>query len=55
MLPNAINRIIINTGNLISYKEFKKKASQTPAEEVSDRLYKNLLFLSDHFNIFEID
>lgn len=34
MLSDAINQITINTGNLISYKEFKKKATQSPAEEV---------------------
>lgn len=42
MLPNTVKRIIINTGNLISYKEFKKKASQTPAEEVSKIVFINL-------------
>lgn len=38
MIPNTISRIMINTGNLISYKEFKKKATQSPSEEVFDSM-----------------
>lgn len=36
MLPDSIVNIIINTGNIISSKELKKKATQSPSEEVCD-------------------
>lgn len=36
MLSDVINHIILNTGNLISYKEFKKKANQSPSDEAFD-------------------
>nr|XP_042904133.1 glutamate--cysteine ligase regulatory subunit isoform X2 [Parasteatoda tepidariorum] len=36
MLPESVNTIIINTGNIISSKDFKKKATQSPSEEVCD-------------------
>lgn len=38
MIPSTISCIVIDTGNLISYKEFKKKASQSPSEEVSQEI-----------------
>ncbi|KAF8797195.1 glutamate--cysteine ligase regulatory subunit-like isoform X2 [Argiope bruennichi] len=44
MLADHVKRIIINTGNLISSKELKKKAIQTPTEEVFDSI--STVFLS---------
>jgi uncharacterized protein with NRDE domain len=34
-LPPNINKICINTGNILSLNEVKKKAGQNPTDEVS--------------------
>ncbi|GFQ92947.1 glutamate--cysteine ligase regulatory subunit [Trichonephila clavata] len=38
MLPEKVNSVVVNTGNLINSKELKKKAMQTPTEEVFDSI-----------------
>ncbi|CAL1285570.1 unnamed protein product [Larinioides sclopetarius] len=43
MLPDNVENVIINTGNLISSKELKKKAIQTPTEEVFDSISTTFL------------
>ncbi|GFW69578.1 glutamate--cysteine ligase regulatory subunit [Trichonephila clavipes] len=43
MLPDKINCVVVNTGNLINSKELKKKAMQTPTEEVFDSISTTFL------------
>lgn len=42
MLPEGVASLLVNTGNLISCKEFKRKATQSPTEEVFESVSGSL-------------